>query len=883
MLGKLPTDLDSTYHTILRRIHPQLICHASKALAWLVYSARPLYIEELVHACSIRPEELQGSNQILLHDILTPYNLFEILHGLVSIHPPIRQMEPQPSLKTHSIVLMHASVAEFLQKAGLPGAMNHDVSPFGLQEQQTHTMIAKSCLSYLCVYNTNRPQSQPAYLLDYAYWNWEKHVDKSIPPDHPAVSGSIVRGRAIRLHQDLLEQSSRANQEADTTDMASISKASSSDRNSLTDHVANSIRLLLRGGRSRRRSRTRSPEPSRSSPLRSQVPRTPALSQLADCLPSYLQSVLKDALNIPLFYPGYETFSSQTDANTYFKYQGLEGNEVRVLEILPCLEIGSPIRCKLSHVNLDKNPEFVALSYAWFSGHTAEYEDTCAYIHGCKVMVLPSQARLLRILRTRTEGSISAIWLDGLCINQNDHEEQSKQVAMMSRIFSEAKEVVVGLGDEIDTDSRAVAVMERLAAFSKSLPGEYSCSNGSENTHSLLELGHELEVSAAWSAVAALFRDMWWERLWIVQEIALAVSAVALIGSLSLSFGVLDQAATTIAAFERRLDQQSLLQYPSFASLLRHEGWKAAKELILTKRQIRRGDELPLSTLLWRFRKRKTAIPKDKTYGLLGLCRPSDADSVRIDYSRSVEESDVIVAGSIINTHRNLDILSIRSGFSNQGQGRPSWTPTWASPSPRTPLVVGHFDWPQQEPIYSASGQAKNARIRLLEGGFWLNARGQNFATIVGVFHIPLNKEVALDTPLLEALISWYKTPCHKGDAMHQDYRYKNLEEMEENMLRTTMVDQWPAGQRADMQVFSRSPTVSLQNFLEEFTRLGGQSLVFLVGRSYILTSEGYLGLGPDRARTGDEIAVLEGGSVPYVLRQRDTSDGYNFIGEWYD
>lgn len=883
MLGKLPSDLDSTYYTILRRIHPQMICHASKALAWLVYSARPLYIEELVHACSIRPEELQGSNQTLLDDILTPYNLFEILHGLVSIHPPLRQMESQPSLKTHSIVLMHASVAEFLEKAGLPGATSHDMSPFGLQEKQTHTMIARSCLSYLCIYNTNRPQSQPAYLLDYAYWNWEKHVDKSIPPDHPAVSGSIVRGRAIRLHRDLLEQSSRTNKEAHTTDMATVSKASSLDRNSLTDHVANNIRLLIRGGRSRRNSRTRSPEPSSSSPVGlSPVSRKPALSQLADCLPSHLQPVLKDALNIPLFYPGYEMFSSQTDSNTQsFKYQGLEGTEVRVLEILPCLDISSPIRCKLSHVDLNNNPEFVALSYAWFSGHTAEYEDTSAYIHGYKVMVLPSQARLLRILRARTEGSISAIWLDGLCINQHDHEEQSKQVALMSRVFSEAKEVVVGLGDEIDTDSRAVAVIERLAAFSKTLPGEHSCSNGSENTDSLLELGHELEVSSAWSAVAALFRDMWWERLWIVQEIALAVSAVALIGSLSLSFGVLDQAATTIAALERRLDQQSLLQYPSFASLLSHEGWKAAKELILTKRQIRRGDELPLSTLLWRFRKRKTAIPKDKTYGLLGLCRPSDTVNVRIDYFRPVEDSDVIVAGSIINTHRSLDILSIRSGFSNQGQGRPSWAPTWASPGPRTPLVVGHFDWPQQEPIYSASGQTENARIRLPDGGFWLNARGQTFATIVGVFHIPLNKEVALNTPLLEALISWYKTSCHQGNAPQQDYRYKTLEEMEENMLRTTMADQWPVGQRAGAQVFSRSPKVSLQHSLEKFTSLGSQHLVFLVGRSFILTSEGYLGLGPHRARTGDEIAVLEGGSVPYVLRQRDTSDGYNFIGEW--
>lgn len=92
-----------------------------------------------------------------------------------------------------------------------------------------------------------------------------------------------------------------------------------------------------------------------------------------------------------------------------------------------------------------------------------------AYIHGCPVRILPSQARLLRILRARTEASIPAIWLDDLCRNQGDDQEKDHQVSMMSRIFAESKEVLVGLGDEIDTNAQAIIVMEQLAAISKLL------------------------------------------------------------------------------------------------------------------------------------------------------------------------------------------------------------------------------------------------------------------------------------------------------------------------------------------------------------------------------------------------------------------------------
>lgn len=45
-------------------------------------------------------------------------------------------------------------------------------------------------------------------------------------------------------------------------------------------------------------------------------------------------------------------------------------------------------------------------------------------------------------------------------------------------------------------------------------------------------------------------------------------------------------------------------------------------------------------------------------------------------------------------------------------------------------------------------------------------------------------------------------------------------------------------------------------------------------GKSFFITSEGYLGLGPLNSRPGDEVCVLEGGNRPFVLRSVVVDNG---------
>ncbi len=51
-------------------------------------------------------------------------------------------------------------------------------------------------------------------------------------------------------------------------------------------------------------------------------------------------------------------------------------------------------------------------------------------------------------------------------------------------------------------------------------------------------------------------------------------------------------------------------------------------------------------------------------------------------------------------------------------------------------------------------------------------------------------------------------------------------------------------------------------------------------GRNAFITSKGYLGVGPAVLKQGDQVCILLGGSVPFVLRKEDRD--FRFLGETY-
>jgi hypothetical protein len=48
------------------------------------------------------------------------------------------------------------------------------------------------------------------------------------------------------------------------------------------------------------------------------------------------------------------------------------------------------------------------------------------------------------------------IWVDAVCINQNDGEEKGQQIQLMAKIYGQASRVLVWLGEAADNSDQAL-------------------------------------------------------------------------------------------------------------------------------------------------------------------------------------------------------------------------------------------------------------------------------------------------------------------------------------------------------------------------------------------------------------------------------------------
>jgi len=106
----------------------------------------------------------------------------------------------------------------------------------------------------------------------------------------------------------------------------------------------------------------------------------------------------------------------------------------------------------LEEVDLDDNPHYEALSYTW-QDPDADAIDTHkeATIQMGKSGSLTVTTNLFTILQhllkaLPDQSSQKRIWIDQICINQNDMEERGRQVSIMHRIYGQAGQTLIWLG-----------------------------------------------------------------------------------------------------------------------------------------------------------------------------------------------------------------------------------------------------------------------------------------------------------------------------------------------------------------------------------------------------------------------------------------------------
>jgi heterokaryon incompatibility protein (HET) len=144
------------------------------------------------------------------------------------------------------------------------------------------------------------------------------------------------------------------------------------------------------------------------------------------------------------------------------------------------------------------NPSYKALSYTW----GGNIKQNSVILNGMRFLVTQNLFDALQHLQSKKE--MSALWIDAICINQEDKSEKEVQVSLMKNIYEQSKEVIVWLGKEADESGLA---LEAISNASKShlFQGQQSCVKTMNNPEVV-------------TALKNLFSRPWWSRIWITQE-----------------------------------------------------------------------------------------------------------------------------------------------------------------------------------------------------------------------------------------------------------------------------------------------------------------------------------------------------------------------------
>jgi hypothetical protein len=115
-----------------------------------------------------------------------------------------------------------------------------------------------------------------------------------------------------------------------------------------------------------------------------------------------------------------------------FQYRPLEPGQIRILDLAP------DATARVRHVDLKKSASlrYIALSYTWGSS-------TVTFPFECDSQDLPVRENLLLALMRLRYVLEAPIWIDAMCINQEDEHEKMGQIQFMTDIYKKAERVLV--------------------------------------------------------------------------------------------------------------------------------------------------------------------------------------------------------------------------------------------------------------------------------------------------------------------------------------------------------------------------------------------------------------------------------------------------------
>ncbi|KAH7322675.1 heterokaryon incompatibility protein-domain-containing protein [Stachybotrys elegans] len=584
-----------------------------------------------------------------------------------------------------------------------------------------------------------------------------------------------------------------------------------------------------------------------------------------------------------------------------FDYAPIAPGWIRLLEIV---SVSPKIVLRVETTSLDSPPPYLALSYCWGTLPPVD--------------VISLETGLMDAMGSYVG---SRIWIDAICINQQDDQEKSHQVQAMDKVYQQAETVLIWLGAQtFDSDTAlrgirdyggaafAAGILNFTTQQYRAWPDLAEYPEHHKTRDTLLRLMQKaadaegdatlIEHRLPRLAFARLSHREYFTRVWVKQEVTLASKAIILCGNesaalehlhaLTLFYGLLQMwevrewRAGRASRIPGPFSEEELMNADNVVELLASAtASDAIGNLFSGQKKHRHGDPQSLYDLLYACYVRSSSQvlccqdPRDKIWGLAGIASDMDELELTVSYEESAKDIYEKTARSLLQQGR----IEILTWCRSREMQPPTWVPNLALPirppwsnDTGTPLFRATGNRCQPEEVWESEAVSGMVRLHGVVvdivnecGSIWRADPGasfdqQSFLAIVSDLWGYLEKSRYTEDQKQDAI---WRIPI--GDKEFPDaspYFVRGTERSAEQ-FRSLISKRMNSDVNAE--------TYSYQACM---------------GCTYmakpLLTNSGHVGLGPSEMMANDQIVLLWGGSTPYVVREREDQQGYFLVGEAY-
>ncbi|RKF53652.1 putative heterokaryon incompatibility protein [Golovinomyces cichoracearum] len=357
-----------------------------------------------------------------------------------------------------------------------------------------------------------------------------------------------------------------------------------------------------------------------------------------------------------------------------FRYSPLSSRQIRILTLFPG-QPGSPLEISLKEICLSAvEYDYEALSYVW-GNPTRQVSIKC---NQAELKITTSVQ--LALCRLRYQNKPRKLWVDAICINQEDYDERAHQVPLMKEIYPRADKVLVWLGEADKKDELALKAIDEWATFNRQYRRDSDATRFSKfEERFAFKPGYRDTLEA----VGRLTYRSWFNRCWTFQEILLSSRAELLVGEFRITWDCFYHA---LEAFPLHLLAENVL---NFNALFMCHGKAKVKDTAFTN-----SDSYPVSRNLSRIlqitRNFTATDPRDKIFSILSISVMKNPCIFRPNYSKSIRETFVSLTLAMIQDENSLNVI-MSCGEKNRDKALPSWCPDWSCE--RGVTLTGYYDY----------------------------------------------------------------------------------------------------------------------------------------------------------------------------------------------